>query len=174
MKSTQHWAGVGIALAAALMLGGCAADESPEPTSAPETPPQATTTPDNQTSGGTDDLATPISVEATGDGPVGLAAIDPLPNALDDATSVTARLITATGGCFALKQNDRPDLVVFGEGAEFTFEGERPSLEDPVAGTVQVDERADLTVATVPISDVGGIPERCLSGASDEVIVVLR
>lgn len=174
MKSTQHWTGTGIALAAALTLGGCAADESPEPTSAPETPHQATTTPDDQTSEGSDELATPISVEATGDGPVGLAAIDPLPETLDDATSVTARLITASGGCFALKQNDRPDLIVFGEGAEFTLSGERPYVEDPVAGTVQVGERADLTVVTVPTSDVEGIPERCASGASDEVLVVLR
>lgn len=173
MKSIQHWTGIGIALAAALTLGGCAADGSSEPASTPETPPQATTAPEDQTSEGSDELATPIAVEATGDGPVGLAAIDPLPETLDEATPVTARLITASGGCFALKQNDRPDLVVFREGAEFTLEGERPSVEDPAAGTVQVGERAELTVVPVAASDVEGIPERCANGASDEVLVVL-
>lgn len=136
MKSTQHWTGIGIALAAALTLGGCAADESPEPALTPDAPPQATTAPEDQISEGSDELATPISVEATGDGLVGLAVIDPLPETLDEATLVTARLITASGGCFALKQNDRPDLVVFGEGAEFTLESERPSVEEPAAGTI--------------------------------------
>lgn len=173
MKPTQHSTGIGIALAAALTLGGCAADEPSEPAPTPETPPQATTAPEDQISEGSDELATPISVEATGDGPVGLAATDPLPETIDEATSVTARLITASGGCFALKQNDRPDLVVFGEAAEFTLESERPSVEDPAAGTVRVGERAELTVVAVPTSDVAGIPERCANGASDEVLVVL-
>ena len=89
MKPTQHSTGIGVALAAALTLGGCAADESSEPTSTPETPPQATTAPEDQISEGSDELATPISVEATGDGPVGMAVIDPLPETLDEATLVT-------------------------------------------------------------------------------------
>lgn len=175
-RSTMvRYSGIALAVIAGFALGGCAAESSGPDASGPESGVPETSATTGAPEEDAEAFAAPFQVEATGDGPVGLAASEPLPVAseIDDAASVTARLVTGSGGCFALKEQDRPDLVVFGDGAEFVLSGERPSVTDPAAGEVRVGERAEVTVVAVPASDVEGIPERCANGASEEVLVVV-
>ncbi|GAA1993800.1 hypothetical protein GCM10009718_34430 [Isoptericola halotolerans] len=116
-----------------------------------------------------DEAEASLTVEADGDGPIGLAT----PDAPDgEAQELSGMLITGPGGCFAVEDGAPPQLVVFAEDAEFVLRDARPSVTTPAIGTVAVGEDFDFTAVEVPLGAVDGVPDECVDGAQETVLVV--
>lgn len=117
-----------------------------------------------------------VKVTSTGDGPIGLRAEhgtgDVPVDGPGEAGVFEGRLITASGNCLSVTDNDRPDLVVFPEDTEFRFGDERPSVESGDLDPVYVGEEIKFAAVAVPADYVEGIPVECSRGASDTVQVV--
>lgn len=166
--------------AAITLLGlGLAACASEEPAAQPPSP-AATSSPAETSDPGYDDragaepstepdAAVPLAVSATGDGPIGLTA-DAEPDG--DAATVTGKLIVGPGACLSIVDDDRPQLLVFDDTAEFVLRDDKPSVTTDAAGTLRVGEQVDLSVVAVPAADATGIPDRCADGAADTVLAV--
>ncbi len=81
------------------------------------------------------------------------------------------KLITGPGGCFAVTNQGKPQLLVFPADATFVLQEGKPSAT--IAGTEHFVGR-QFAVATTAVakSSVVGIPDRCLQGSDDTVLVV--
>lgn len=117
-----------------------------------------------------------VEVSSVGDGPTGLRANhgtgDVSANGSGSAGIYQGRLITASGNCLSVTDNDRPDLVVFPEDTEFDFNNQRPSVSSGDLDPLYVGEEIRFAGVAVPIDGVDGIPRHCAQGASDMVQVV--
>lgn len=180
---------------AALALGmtACAPDANMEPTpsvvtvteSAPE-PTSAEPTPD--ASEPADETSEPVATEAPADtvgpndesgvvdvtvaGDQGILALQHSGTApMGEAGPTNQKLITGPGGCFALTNEGKPQLLVFPADATFVLQEGKPSTT--FGGTEHLVGR-NFTVATTAVAKTGvaGIPERCLQGSDDMVLVV--
>ncbi len=81
------------------------------------------------------------------------------------------KLITGPGGCFALTNEGKPQLLVFPADATFVLQEGKPSVT--VGGTEHlVGRQLDVASVAVPKTDVAGIPDRCAQGSADTVIVI--
>ncbi len=81
------------------------------------------------------------------------------------------KLITGPGGCFALTNDGKPQLLVFPEDATFVLEDGKPSVT--IDGTeYPVGQQFTVETTEVAKSEVTGIPQRCAKGSSDTVLVV--
>ncbi|MEO7587087.1 MAG: hypothetical protein ABIS84_03565 [Arachnia sp.] len=81
------------------------------------------------------------------------------------------KLITGPGGCFALTNQGKPQLLVFPADATFVLQEGKPSAT--IAGTEHlVGRQFSVATTAVPKSSVAGIPERCTQGSADTVLVV--
>lgn len=126
---------------------------------------------------GTDDSAdaddVTIAVESEGDGPIGLrTSTDPK----ESAEPVSGKLITGSGGCFALVEtdeadDDRPSLLVFTDDASFTLRTGKPSVTTDALGTVTVGSTLTAQAVDVDAEDTTGIPDRCLHGDVEVLLV---
>lgn len=81
------------------------------------------------------------------------------------------KLITGPGGCFALVNEGKPQLLVFPEDATFVLQEGKPSAT--FGGTEHfVGRQLDVASIAVPKANVAGIPDRCTQGSDDTVIVI--
>ncbi|MDO5737488.1 MAG: hypothetical protein Q4P15_13555 [Propionibacteriaceae bacterium] len=81
------------------------------------------------------------------------------------------KLITGPGGCFALTNEGKPQLLVFPADATFVLQEGKPSAT--ISGTEHyVGRQFDVATVAVPKTSVAGIPDRCLQGSDDTVLVV--
>jgi len=181
----------------ALGMSACSSDEQPqeETTSsvdpAPETSdPQESTAEATESAEPADDAANTQSGEAsdeatdeaTGEETGGLAvtvagehgvlALQYTGAAPEGAAGPTGhKVITGPGGCFALTQDGKPQLLVFPEDATFVLEDGKPSVT--IDGTeYPVGQQFTVETTEVAKSEVTGIPQRCAKGSSDTVLVV--
>lgn len=124
---------------------------------------------DGASDGAPDGAELSLTVEVDGDGPFGLSASE-APDV--DARDYSGKLIIGPGSCFAITDDAQPQLVVFADGAEFVLRDDRPSVTTSGLGTVLVGDDFDFTAVEIAADDVDGIPERCLQGAQEAVLVV--
>ncbi|WP_145942201.1 hypothetical protein [Corynebacterium glyciniphilum] len=191
---TRHRAAITASLAAVLALGPLSAcsDGDGNNGSAPDTP---TFTEDTGTGNtGTDaretvtetvtteagdpsDASEPdpadgrITVSASGSGPVALTTDD---SPEGEAESISGRLVTGQGSCFAVvgfSDDGPPRPLVVPADADVVTQDGRPSVTLPGRDTVYVGQPMDLEATTVPISDLEGVPDRCASGDSRDALV---
>ncbi len=81
------------------------------------------------------------------------------------------KLITGPGGCFALTNEGKPQLLVFPSDATFVLQEGKPSAT--IAGTEHfVGRQFSVATVAVPKTGVAGIPDRCSQGSDDTVLVV--
>lgn len=81
------------------------------------------------------------------------------------------KLITGPGGCFALTAQGKPQLLVFPADATFVLQEGKPSAT--IGGTEHLVGRQFAPATTaVSMESVAGVPDRCLQGAADTVLVV--
>ncbi|MGV8845100.1 hypothetical protein [Tessaracoccus sp.] len=81
------------------------------------------------------------------------------------------KLITGPGGCFAVTNEGKPQLLVFPDDATFVLQEGKPSAT--IAGTEHpVGRQFAVATTAVAQSSVVGIPDRCLQGSDDTVLVV--
>ncbi|WP_051297600.1 hypothetical protein [Brevibacterium album] len=167
--------------AAALVLAACSGSgegEGPSEAARAETSAAAEADGAEQAGGGTP--GEPLQITAHGEGPIGLTAPGTAEEA-GKAAEYTGKLITGPGGCLAVTEaaasgesrEQRPELVIFPEAAEFTLRGERPGVTADELGTVRVGEQIAFESRTVPRSEVAGVPERCAHGGAETMRVVL-
>ena len=187
VKHARPIGAVAAALALALGLTACGADaaEAPQDDAAPDAASDATAqdspapdaaaqddgaAPSESEAPADEPGAGPLTVTAEGDGPIGLTTGDA---PAGTAQSFDGRLITGPGDCFAYKDRDRPQLLVFPADAEFVTSGERPSVTAEALGTAYAGERIQVSAVEVPQDEIDGIPEQCAAGAADSVLVVV-
>lgn len=91
---------------------------------------------------------------------------------MEGGEEVQGRLIGGPGNCYALTDNNQPQLVVFGDDAEFVTAGERPSVTVDGLGTMEVGAQTSFTAVEMNIDNVDGIPDRCSQGAANTVLVL--
>ena len=176
-RGTARTAGVSIAaLAMAVSLAACSANgsESGEAINGPTG--NGTAEMPQSSQDDAPQAGSKVEVSSVGDGPTGLRAKhgtgDVSANSSGSAGVFQGRLITASGNCLSVKDNDRPDLVVFPEDTEFGFDNQRPSVTSGDSDPLYVGEEIKFATVAVPIDDVDGIPRHCAQGASDTVQVV--
>lgn len=81
------------------------------------------------------------------------------------------KLITGPGGCFALTNEGKPQLLVFPADATFVLQEGKPSAT--IAGTEHlVGRQFSVATTAVPKTSVAGIPDRCTQGSDETVLVV--
>lgn len=81
------------------------------------------------------------------------------------------KLITGPGGCFALTNEGKPQLLVFPADATFVLQEGKPSAT--IAGTEHfVGRQFGVATTAVPKTSVAGIPDRCTQGSDETVLVV--
>ena len=91
--------------------------------------------------------------------------------ATGSAGPTNQKLITGPGGCFALTNEGKPQLLVFPQDATFVLEDGKPSTT--FGGTEHfVGRQLDVASIAVPKTDVVGIPDRCTEGSDDTVIII--
>lgn len=179
---TRHRAAVTASLAAVLALGPLSAcsDSDGSNGSAPDTP---TFTEDTGTetvtteAGDPSDASEPdpadshITVSASGSGPIALTTDD---SPEGEAESISGRLVTGQGSCFAVvgfSDDGPPRPLVVPADADVVTQDGRPSVTLPGRDTVYVGQPMDLEATTVPISDLEGVPDRCARGDSRDALV---
>lgn len=88
-----------------------------------------------------------------------------------EAGPTNQKLITGPGGCFALTAQGKPQLLVFPADATFVLQEGKPSAT--VNGTEHlVGQQFAPATTAVSTASVAGVPDRCLQGAADTVLVV--
>lgn len=116
-----------------------------------------------------DDASDSISVETEGQGPYGLWTADV---ADGEAQEVSGKLIIGPGSCMSLTDDSQPQLLVFGEDAEFVLREGQPGVSTDDLGSVDVGEQIELSAVEVSQDSVDGIPNQCAQGADDVVLVI--
>lgn len=179
---------------AALALGmtACSSDEpesTPTVTVTAQTPETSTPQPSMKASEPADETTAPMASEEPSEDPVtpndesgvldvtvagdqGIQALQ-VSGSVPEGTAGPAnpKLITGPGGCFAIVNEGPPQLVVFPEDATFVLVEGKPSAT--FSGTEHfVGRQMDVSSISIPTTAVAGIPERCLEGSADSVIVV--
>lgn len=168
---------------AALGLTGCGNSEQADPdpqeteqaaaeeTDAEETPEPDTSEEDSVSEDATenDDAANTITVETEGQGPYGLYTAE-APSG--DTEEITGKLIIGPGSCMSLVDDAQPQLLVFGEDAEFVLRQDQPGVTTDDLGSVEVGEQIELSAVEVPQDSVEGIPNQCTQGAAETVLFV--
>lgn len=100
-----------------------------------------------------------IALQHSGTAPIGSAG------------PTNQKLITGPGGCFALTNEGKPQLLVF--PADATFVLQEGKLSATFGGTEHlVGRQLDVPSIAVSMTDVAGVPDRCTEGFDDTVIVV--
>lgn len=168
----------GLALSTALVIlgaAGCTADDAGSP-DASASDASATGEETDRTDGGETGAAESpgseqamLTVETIGQGPYGLVTSETPEGETQD---VSGKLIIGPGSHMALTQDDQPQLLVFGEDAEFTLREDRPSVTAPELGTLEVGQQVELSVVEVPRDAVSGLPEHRADGADDTLLGV--
>lgn len=103
-----------------------------------------------------------------GQGVVGLQYSDSVPAGTPGPAN--NKLITGPGGCFAFVNAGAPQLAVFPPEATFVLQNGKPSVT--IDGTEHyVGREFDAETTALPIGQVSGVPERCVRGAADTVLV---
>lgn len=81
------------------------------------------------------------------------------------------KLITGSGGCFALVNEGKPQLLVFPAEATFVLQEGKPSAT--IAGVKHlIGQQFAVDTTAVSKTSVAGIPERCDRGSDDTVFMV--
>lgn len=119
---------------------------------------------------GPNDESGVVDVTAVGDqGILALQHAGAVP--VGEAGPTKQQLITGPGGCFALTAQGKPQLLVFPADATFVLQEGKPSAT--IGGTEHlVGQQFAPATTTVSMESVAGIPDRCLQGAADTVLVV--
>lgn len=187
-----------VAAALALGMGACSSDEpegtptvtvtqtvespSMEPTMETSEPMEETSEPMQETSEpvvseepteepiGPNDESGVVDVTVVGD--QGILALQHEGTApTGDAGPTNHKLITGPGGCFALSNEGKPQLLVFPEDATFVLQEGKPSA---TFGGMEhlVGRQLDVASVAVVKEDVAGIPDGCAQGSDDTVIVI--
>lgn len=122
------------------------------------------------TTGGPNDESGVVDVTVAGDqGILALQYSGTVPTGTAGPTN--QKLITGPGGCFALTNEGKPQLLVFPADATFVLQEGKPSAT--IAGTEHlVGRQFSVATTAVPKTSVAGIPERCMQGSDATVIVV--
>lgn len=149
---------------------------STEPTpetseSAVKTPEQVENeTPATETSTGPNDESGIVDVTVEGDqGILALQHSGTVP--AGDAGPTNQKLITGPGGCFAVTNQGKPQLLVFPADATFVLQEGKPSAT--FAGKERfVGQQFGVATTAVSKASVAGVPDRCLQGSDDTVLVV--
>lgn len=98
-----------------------------------------------------------------------------------DAGPTNQKLITGPGGCFALTNQGKPQLIVFPDDATFVLKGDCEGEKDhscgkpsaTIAGTEHfVGRQFSVSTIAVPKTSVAGIPDQCMQGSDETVLVV--
>ncbi len=145
--------------------------ESSKPMAETSEPASATTeasTPEETT--GPNDESGVVDVTVAGD--QGILALQHSGAAPTGAIGPTnQKLITGPGGCFALTNEGEPQLLVFPSDATFVLQEGKPSAT--IAGAEHfVGRQFGVATVAVPKTSVAGIPERCMQGSDDMLLVV--
>lgn len=109
-----------------------------------------------------------ITVHTEGQGPYGLFTSD-VPTG--ESREISGKLIIGPGSCFALTGNGQPELLVFGDDAEFVLREGQPSVTTDGTGTLNVGEQVELSVTEISQDSADGIPTQCTQGAADTVLI---
>lgn len=136
-------------------------EASDDETSEDETSDDGSSSDDN----GSDSLA----VDSTGQGPMGLSTSE---SPDGDATEASGKLIVGPGSCFSLQPQDQPQLIVFGDDADFEVGQGQPAVTTDDMGTVSVGDQIDFSAVEYSQDELSGIPQQCANGAADTVLVV--
>ncbi|GAA3288561.1 hypothetical protein [Nesterenkonia halobia] len=179
--STGRRAAAAGAALLALLSAGCATGESPAAdgsasaqTAAAEPDASESPSPNGSAEASSEAPAegeqSALSVEQVGSEPYGLTTEQRPSGTTDD---VSGRLIVGPGGHLALVSADQPQLLVFGDDAEFTLRGDRPSVTAPELGTLEVGRQVELSAVEVPTSTLDGVPAGRLQGAAETALVVV-
>ena len=141
---------------------------------------EPTTSATQEDSVGPNDESGVVDVTVTGDrGIMALQHSGTVP--VGDAGPTNQKLITGPGGCFALTNQGKPQLVVFPEDATFVLNEdckgkEHHSCGKPSAtidGTEHfVGRQFSVSTVAVPKTSVAGIPNQCMQGSDDTILVV--
>lgn len=161
----------GMALAA-LLTAGCAAEEAGESggTASEEASDGTASAGETSASASASAGAEGVSVEQVGPEPYGLTTAA---RPEGEAEPVSGELIVGPGAHLALVSGDQPQVLVFGDDAEFTLRGDRPSVTDAGLGTLEVGRQVELSAVEVPISALEGAPAERLQGAAETALVVV-
>lgn len=90
---------------------------------------------------------------------------------IGEAGPTNQKLITGPGGCFALTNEGKPQLLVFPADATFVLEEGKPSAT--IGGTEHlVGQQFNVATTATSVASIAGIPDRCLQGADDIILVV--
>ncbi|MCR3719677.1 MULTISPECIES: hypothetical protein [Prauserella salsuginis group] len=165
------------ALAFTAMLAGCGATDDGATSAGGTAETNQAETTNAPPNGAAPETGTPsrngnpgsLTVESTGDGPFGLTT-QGRPDGRAEARA--GKLVVGPGSCLALESGGRPELLIFGDDAEFVLRGGRPSATTAEAGTTAVGERLDVSATSVAADDVTGIPQQCTRGSTRNVLVV--
>ncbi len=142
--------------------------ETAQPTESETSEPMASET--QEDSIGPNDESGVVDVTVAGDeGVLALQHSGAVPTG--DAGPTSQKLITGPGGCFALTNEGKPQLLVFPDDATFVLQEGKPSAT--VVGTEHfVGRPFDVATVAVPKTGVAGIPDRCSQGSDETVLVV--
>lgn len=128
-------------------------------------------TPSEETPAGPNDASGVVDVTVVGD--QGILALQHSGSVREGGAAPAhhQKLITGPGGCFALTNEGKPQLVVFPADATFVLQEGKPSAT--VAGVRHVvGHHLEVPATAVQKSNVAGIPDRCVQGSDDTVIVI--
>ena len=119
---------------------------------------------------GPNDESGVVDVTVTGDqGILALQHSGAVPSG--DAGPTDQKLITGPGGCFALTHQGEAQLLVFPADATFVLQEGKPSAT--IAGTEYlVGRQFGAATTAVPMTSVAGVPDRCMQGSDETVLVV--
>lgn len=145
------------------------ADENAEPETAEEDAEFEDDTASEDTTENDDDAADSLTVETEGRGPYGLYTAEP---PAGDPEEVTGKLIIGPGSCMSLVDDDQPQLLVFGEDADFVLREDQPGVTTDELGRVDVGEQIELSAVEISQDSVDGIPDQCAQGAAGTVLII--
>lgn len=111
-----------------------------------------------------------LQVESVGEGPIGLTTSTPVEA---EPEQVSGTLIVGPGSCYALVDDAQPQLLIFGDDAEFASAQDQPSVTTDATGTVRAEEQIELSAVQIDQDEVSGVPEHCAEGA-DETLLAVR
>lgn len=152
-------------IALALWVAGCGTAE--EPDAVDDSPTEESQESENTDSGGDPEV---LDVETTGDeGPIGLSTSQ---DAAGEATEASGELIVGPGSCFSLQPGDQPQLLVFGDDADFEVGAQQPAVTTGDLGTISVGDHVDLSVVEYSQDQIEDLPQQCANGADDTVLVL--
>lgn len=153
----------------ALGLSGCASavPEEIAPSQVRESP---TTGAETDSSVELEDVDGVVELTVAGDqGVLALQHSGTIPSGTAGPTD--RKLITGPGGCFALVNEGKPQLLVFPAEATFVLQEGKPSAT--IAGVEHlIGQQFAVDMTAVAKTSVAGIPDRCDRGSDDTVFMV--